>query len=79
MRGVKSVEPVAALRSAPDKARFGQDSQVLRHLGLGHREGADECPDSLFAPNQLVQDRATVRPGNGVEDIGRRVREGHAT
>src|SRR5580704_5541637 len=53
-------------------------AQVLGNLGLGYRRGAHDLPDRLLAGHQHVQDFATVRLGNRVEDVRRRGRAGHA-
>jgi hypothetical protein len=52
---------------------------VLGNLRLGHRKVADECSDRFFASDQHVQDLATVRPGNGIEDVCRLQGLSHAT
>ena len=51
---------------------------MLRNLRLRHREVVHDRPHRLLAGDQRVQDFATVRRGNRIEDIRRGGRAGQA-
>ena len=76
-RGVQAVEPATALRPAPDEPHLTEHPQVLRDLGLRHREVAHDRPDRLLACDQHVEDLAAVDVADRVEDIRRRRGAGH--
>src|SRR5215475_10952691 len=76
-RGLQAVEPTTPLRPAGDEPDLAEHPQVLRDLRLGHREVVHDRADRLLASDQRVEDLATVRLGDCVEDIRRRGRAGH--
>src|SRR5579859_4455895 len=51
---------------------------MFGNLGLGHREVVHDRPDGLLALDERVQDVATTRLGNGIEDVRCGGRSGHA-
>ena len=77
-RRLEPVQAVAAGGAHADEADLGQHLEVLGHLRLGEVEPLDQLADRRLAVDQRVEDVATVRFGDGVEDIGRRGGAGHA-
>jgi hypothetical protein len=76
---VNAVDATTAVGPASDEIDITQDPQVFRGLGLWHAEQVDEFSDGRFANGECVQDVASARVTDCVEDIGVRPLAGHVT
>src|SRR5436190_8034911 len=77
-RGVRSIQDLPPVAAGADDADVPQHSQVLRHGGLRQLQRVDDFVyRSLIAGDEL-ENRASLRFGNRVEDVGARCGPGHS-
>ncbi len=72
-------EPVGAVHSHRDQARFAKDLQVFRHTGRGKAEALGQFSGATLAAPGLDEDVPTVAAGDGSHQLVKTLRLNHET